>query len=369
MSSRFRFTLAGPDDDADLRALMAQGRMEGDIAVSFRREPSYFAGCVMQGDGTQVIKCMELETGRLIGHGCRSTLDAFVDGQPLRIGYLSDLRSLAQYRGGTLLARGFRCLRELHDAAPVPFYYTVIYEGNDQAVGNLVGARAGLPAYLDCGRILTPAIQLDFPRRELRLPGMRVVGARSSQLPAVVGFLNEWQSQRQLAPVRSVAQFAPGARYSGLRAEDFLLAVDDADRIAGTLAIWDQGHIRQTHVERYSRRLALARPLFNLAARVLPLKPLPPVGARVPFVYLACACTREHDLGILRLLLRAAYRKLRTGRAHYAIAGLHETDPFAAALDDYRTIPAAGRLYLVSYPEGTPAPPRGGIPYVEAGCI
>lgn len=368
MSSRFRFTLAGPQDDADLRALMAQGRMEGAIAVSFRREPSYFAGCVLQGDGAQVIKCMEVESGRLAGHACRSTLEMFVDGRPQRVGYLSDLRSFVNYRGGTLLARGFRYLRELHEADPVPFYYTVIYEGNDQAVGNLVGGRAGLPAYLDYGRILTPAIQLDFPRRELRERGLRVAQATSSQLPAIVHFLNEWHAQRQLAPVRHAAQFAQGGRYSGLRAEDFLLALDDNDEIAGTIAIWNQSAIRQTHVEQYSRPLALARPLFNLAARVLPFKPLPPVGGRVPYVYLACACAREHSVGTFRMLLRSAYRQLRNTDAHYAIVGLHESDPFAAALEDYRCIAAAGRLFLVHYPD-SPAPSRAGIPFVEAGCI
>ena len=368
MSSRFRFTLAGPEDDAALRALMAQGRMEGDIAVSFRREPSYFAGCVVQGDGAQVIKCQEIETGSLIGHGCRSTLEVFVAGRPQRIGYLSDLRSLGSYRGGTLLARGFRYLRELHEADPVPFYYTVIYQGNDQAVGNLVGGRAGLPAYLEHGRLLTPALQLDFAKPEIVLPGLRVVSATAAQLADIVAFLNQWQAGRELAPLRHAAQFTPGGRYSGLRAEDFLLAVDDAGRIAGTLALWDQGAIRQTHVERYSLRFALARPLFNLAARVLPFRPLPPVGARVPYVYLACLCTREHDAGIFRMLLRAAYNRLRSSAAHYAIVGLHERDPFVAALADYRTIAAAGRLYLVHYADA-PAPSRGGIPYIEAGCI
>jgi hypothetical protein len=368
VSSRFRFELAGPADDADLRELMAQGRMEGRIAVSFRREPSYFAGCAVQGDGAQVIKCMEVATGRLVGHGCRSTLEVFVGGKPARIGYLSDLRSFASYRGGTLLARGYRYLRELHDADPVPFYYTVIYEGNEQAVSNLVGGRAGLPVYLDHGRILTPAIRLDLPRRELRLPGLRITGATAAQLPEIIAFLNHWQSGRELAPVRHQAQFAPGGRYSGLRAEDFLLALDDAGRIAGTLAIWDQAAIRQTHVERYSRGLALARPLYNLAAHVLPFKPLPPVGARVPYVYLACACTREQEVATFRVLLRAAYRRLRSTGAHYAILGLHETDPLAAALRDYRSIAAAGRLYLAHYAD-SPAPPRGGIPYVEAGCL
>jgi hypothetical protein len=360
--------LAGPEDDADLRALMAAGRMEGAIAVSFRREPSYFAGCAVQGDGAQVIKCMEADTGKLVGHGCRSTLEVFVGGQRQRIGYLSDLRSFARYRGGTLLARGYRYLRDLHDADPVPFYYSVIYEGNQQAVSNLVGGRAGLPHYLDHGRILTPAIQLDLPRRRLNMPGIRIVDAQPSQLPAIVGFLNRQHATRDLAPVRAVAQFAPGGRYSGLTAGDFLLAIDAEGEIAGTLALWDQSAIRQTHVERYSPGLALARPLYNAAARLLPFKPLPAIGARVPYVYLACACVRGQDLELFRVLLRAAYRRLRHTSAHYAIVGLHETDPLAEALQDYRSIPAAGRLYLVHYSDSPPAPLEG-IPFVEAGCI
>ena len=73
MSSRYAFDLAGPADDAQLRARMAEDRMEGSIAISFRREPSYFAGCRVQGDATQVMKCVDTATGRIVGLGSRST--------------------------------------------------------------------------------------------------------------------------------------------------------------------------------------------------------------------------------------------------------------------------------------------------------
>lgn len=370
MSSRFHFALASAADDASLRALMAAGVMEGDIAVSFRREPSYFAGCVLQGDGTQVIKCVETETGRLVGHGCRSTLEVFMGDAAVRIGYLSDLRSLARYRGGTLLARGFRRLRELHDADPVPCYYTVIYDGNSLAAANLLGARAGLPAYLDQGLVLTPALQSGLPKPPLELPGARIVEGEDSRLAAVVEFLNREQRTRPLAPVRTVAQFAPGGRYSNLHANDFLIAENANGEILGALAIWDQGPFRQTHVERYSRRLALARPFYNLAARVLPVKPLPPPGARVPHVYLSCIATRHNDPAIFRVLLRAAYNRLCRSASHYAIVGLHERDTLAAELKPYRQIPAAGRLFLVHYPnEGAPPDLRDRVPAPEAACF
>ena len=104
--SRFEFSLAGPADDLQLRARMAADSMEGSITVSFRREPSYFAGCRLQGDATQVVKCVDTIAGRIVGLGSRSTALAFVGGQRVRIGYLSDLRLTPELRRGLLVARG-----------------------------------------------------------------------------------------------------------------------------------------------------------------------------------------------------------------------------------------------------------------------
>jgi hypothetical protein len=144
--SRYAFALATPADDAQLRARMAMDRMEGTIAVSFRREPSYFEGCSVQGDVTQVVKCIDTHTGALAGLGSRSTTVAWVDGRACTIGYLSDLRVAADYRRGTLLARGYSYFRGLHDADPVPFYTTMIYEGNTPALATLQGGVPGFHA-------------------------------------------------------------------------------------------------------------------------------------------------------------------------------------------------------------------------------
>ena len=74
--SRFGFALAQPADDAELRARMAADRMTGTIAVSFRREPSFFAGCRVQGDAAQVVKCTDTQDGTFVGLGTRSTVRA-----------------------------------------------------------------------------------------------------------------------------------------------------------------------------------------------------------------------------------------------------------------------------------------------------
>lgn len=369
MSSRYIFDLAVPADDAQLRARMAEDRMEGPIAVSFRREPSYFGSTCVQGDATEIIKCVDTHTGRIVGLGSRSTAMAFVNGTPQRIGYLADLRGAPEVRRGTLLARGFRLLRELNARDHVPFHTTVIYAGNTPALRSLVGARAGLPVYQDRGRVLTPALHLDLPRRAITLRGIDIDRGQPGDLPEIVAFLDRRMRERQFAPVYREQDFTTG-RFLHLDVRDFFVARSKR-RIVGTLAAWDQAAIRQTHVERYSPLLAAVRPLYNLAAQMTPLKPLPAVGARIPYVYLACAAVEDDDVDLFRGLLRTTCNSLRRGPWHYAIASLHERDPLAQVLAECRQIAAAGRLFIVHYPEdaGAVAALDARVPYVEAGCL
>ena len=349
--TRFQFSLADSSDDDALRQRMNLDVMDGSIAVSFRREPSYFLGTGVQGEQAQVIKCVDTESGRLAGLGTRLQLDAFINGQQQRIGYLSDLRGDPRYRGGTLLARGYRYLRQLHDADPIPFYYSLILEGNESALKNLPGARAGLPVYHDMGKILTPAIHLDLPRKTVREPRLRIQTASIDQLPEVFKFIQKQYAKKQFAPIYQIEDMA-SPRLSGLRTEDILIAIR-GNKIVGTLAAWDQHNFRQTHIERYSRTLKILRPFYNLAATLSPLKPLPATGNPVPYFYLALVAIENDDANIFRALLSKLHNQRRSGEWHYFIAGLHEKNPLSKVLAEYRSIKAAGHLYLIYYPDNT----------------
>ncbi|RPI41639.1 MAG: hypothetical protein EHM59_19705 [Betaproteobacteria bacterium] len=367
--SRFRFAVAAAADDAQLRARMAADWMQGRIAVSFRREPSFFAGCPLQGEQVQTIVCVDRTTRKLIGLGTRASSAAYVNGAPARVGYLADLRCDPEYRGGTLLARGYRFLRELHERDPLPLYTTVIYDGNEPALNALCGARAGLPEYRRFGRLRTPAIRLDRDRAPLACDGIAIMRAGPELLPTLIAFLNARHATRQFAPVVRPADLQ-GGRLSGLQAGDFLLAMRH-DRIVGSIALWDQSAMRQTHVEQYGGLLGAVRPLFNLYAKLAGVRPLPSPGSRVPYLYLACFALEDDDLDVGRTLLRAAYRAARGGPWHYAILGLHEGDPLAALLGEYPAIDAAGHLFVVHYGDGADEFARldGRVPYLEAGCL
>lgn len=367
--SRFRFELASARDDAGLRRRMAQDWMQGRLSVSFRREPSYFAGCDVQGECVQVIKCTDLDTGEIIGMGSRALKTVFLNGLPGRAGYLSDLRSHPAYRNGTLLARGYRFLRELHEASPVPLYYTVILEGNARALNSFLGCRAGLPHYRDCGRILTPAIHLDLDRRKIPVAGVRFERGRADQLGAIADFVRRRYAEKQLAPLWRADDFG-ATPLRGLSGHDFYLAVR-AGRIVGTVAAWDQRAFRQTHVEQYSPGLRFIRPCYNLLARLTPLKPLPRPGSMVPYFYLSFVAVEDNDPEIFRGLLGELYRDRRRGPWHYFIAGLHERDPLSAVLREYRSILSAGRLFVVHYEDGAEAFARldARVPYLEMATV
>src|SRR5262249_31945621 len=96
--SRFRFDLATPADDAELRRVLAARPMPGGIGVGFRRDPSWFAAAVVDGHFRQVVVCRDDERGRMVGFGCRSVRRLYVNGAGTDVGYLSSLRVLPEYR-------------------------------------------------------------------------------------------------------------------------------------------------------------------------------------------------------------------------------------------------------------------------------
>ena len=102
---RYQLELATPADDADLRRVLAETPMDGRIAISFRREPSYFDAAVVEGDFHQVIAVRDGHDGKIVGMGCRSVRSRYVNGRLDRIGYLSGLRLLAEHRSRGLVAR------------------------------------------------------------------------------------------------------------------------------------------------------------------------------------------------------------------------------------------------------------------------
>lgn len=347
-----RFEPAKESDDEELRALLHKTPMGGSISVAFLREPEYFPATRIQGPFTQVF--IAKAGGEIVGAATRAIRPTFLNGEIIDGGYLSDLRLVPNFRRGMTLARGYRYLRELHRDGRTAIYTTVIVEDNEIALKTLGANRAGMPSYLDQGRILTPMISL-----KKRLPEIpaAIRSGTPEDLPAIVSKLNEKKMQFQ--PVYSEGNLIDG-RFQNLEAKDFRLLFREG-KLVGVMAAWNQRPFRQTVIKNYSGAVGVLRPLVNLFRS----PPLPATNEPLSFFYIAFAATDSVE--DYRTLLRSIYNE-SVGSSHtHMIAGLHERDPRLPVLRDYPQTRFAGRLFTVTFDGPVEIDDR--IPYVEAALL
>jgi hypothetical protein len=371
--TRYRFDLAGPPDDADLRRVLAATPMAGTIGLTFLREPSYFAGACVEGRFRQVLACRDTEDGRIVGFGVRSVSPRYVNGRPEAIGYLSTLRLLKEHRNRGLAARGYATFRRLHADGRTPLYLTTIAESNHLALTLLTSGRAGLPTYHDAGRFHTAALPLT--RRTVpRLPrtGLEVRPARREDVAALLTFLREHGARRQFFPVYEEEDFAgENGAFKDLRPEDVLLAFRGG-ALVGTLAGWDQQGFRQTVVHGYGGVLSWLRPAYNVWGRLRGLPQLPRPGGIVSYLTAALPVVVGDDPTVFAALLAGLRARAVADGAHqYLMLGLHETDPLLPVVRACRATWYDTRLYLVCWDDGEPTCRGldGRPPYLELGCL
>lgn len=367
--SRFAITLAEQRDDAELRALLRENPMKGSMHVTFEREPDFFAACAIRGGSYQVGVGRDLESGRIVGLGTRSVSDAFTNGVPATFGWLSDLRLQPAYRGGTLVARGYRFLRELHADRRAPLYGTVIFHDNQTALQTIAAGRASLPAYHDLGVIHCPGINLRRAKPPVAAD-CEIVRGRRELLPEIVECLNRNNARKQFAPVHDVESFAHLTRWKDFQSSDFYVACRDG-KVIGVVGRWDQSAFKQTRVISYGGGLRWLVPAANALHSLLGTTAFPRPGEPVPYFYVSFIAVDDDDLPVFRALLRKLYNDAVGSTFRYAILGLHERDPLLPVIEEYSRTPFAGRLFCVCFADGEDVYRGldGRVPYVEAATL
>jgi len=367
--ARFAITLAERGDDAELRALLRDNPMDGSMQVTFEREPDFFASCPIRGSFHQVGVGRDLESGRIVGLGTRSIADAFVNGRSVPFGWLSDLRLEPACRGGTLVARGYRFLRQLHGDGRVELYGTVIFQNNQTALRTIAATRAGLPAYHDLGVLHCPGINLRR-RKPTLTAGCDIVRAGRELLPEIVDCLNRNNARKQFAPLHDVESFIHGNRWKDFQPSDFFVALRN-NHVVGVVGRWDQSAFKQTRVISYGKRLRWMVLAAKAVQTLLGAPAFPEPGQYVPFFYMSFIAIDQDDVGVFRALLRQVYNDSVGSSFRYAMVGLHERDPLLAAMKDYSLTPFAGRLFCVCFADGEHMYRTldGRVPYVEAATL
>jgi hypothetical protein len=345
-----KFSLATAAHEQALRRMARDQAMPGRIQLAFAREPDWFAAQEVLGHAHQTIVATD-DAHSVVGCGVRAIRRAFVNGTESTIGYLSGLRSLPDSRRATGLARGYRFLRQLHEAdRRAPAYLTTIVEDNANVAALLTSARAGLPAYLDQGRFLSSVIPLGRRRPVSPPQGIAIRTGADIPLDELLGFLRKEGPRRQFFPALHREDFG-SPRLRGLDPSDFLVAVRGG-QLVGVAAVWDQSSFRQTLVAGYAPALRFARPALNLVMRLAGRRPLPPPGQCLRFFHVAFICICDDDPSILAALLERVHADYRDSPFDHFVVGLHERDPLRPALRRFPAIQYASRLYLAGWDDG-----------------
>ncbi|MGA2813722.1 MAG: hypothetical protein ABSG16_20150 [Candidatus Acidiferrum sp.] len=348
---------------------MVNNPVPGNIEVTFEREPDFFVGSEIRGAFNLTIAVRDLQSGKIVGIASRSVTKAFVNGVPSDLGYLSDLRLSPEYRSGSLLARGYRFLKELHADGRALLYTTAIFAENSRALATLTAGRAGLPTYhpmgcLDCsginlGRTKPPfEARCDIERGSLTL------------LPQIVECLNRNNARKQFAPFHTCEDFLPGGRWRDFTPTDFYVAMRD-NRVMGVIGQWNQRRFKQTRIIRFSGPLRWLAPMVKLAHPILKGRRFPEVGEELRSFYVSFVAVDNDDVSVFRALLRVLYRDAAAGDAMFALTSLHQEDPLRAALADYSLTPFCARIFCVCYGDGNQVFENldNRVPYMEAATL
>lgn len=347
---RVAFSLAGERDDADLRRLLRENPMPGPISVSLEREPSIFHAAGVEGEGHQILVARQVETAQAIAMGSVAVRERFVNGSPRRVGYLGQLRLDRAWRGrGDVVRAGYRFLRKLHEELDRPPCFTSIVAENRAARRLLEAGLPGMPKYHRIGAFTTTLLMSGGRARGRPGRGTRVDLGSRERLVEIVECLDRNGRRYQFHPRWTAEDLtSPDRSRRRLRPEDFHVAVRDG-RVVGCLATWSQEPFKQIVVRGYSRPLRAIRPLLNVASRLTGGVALPPIGSRIPYVFISHVAVDGDDPEVFGGLLSNALAS-PAARGRVAVLGFSVGHPLLAGVrDHYRCRAYDSILYTVAW--------------------
>ena len=318
--------------------------------LSFEREPDAGVAARIDGEVHQTIVARERASGRIAAIAARTIHRAFVNGEPMRIGYLGQLRIARTFRAScTLMSAGYAFCRALHDADPVPLYITSVLSGNVAARRLLVDLLyRDAPAMRPIGRLLTVVARPGRMPRASPATGLSIHRGSSELVPEIVDLLQRNGRRHQFARVWTsgdlTAPLGPGVEH--------LLVARAGTRIVGCLACWDQRAFKQVRVRGYAPALRRWRWLINACGGLTGTPSLPPVGRRLEMAYLSHVAIDDDRTDVLRALL-SRVGDVVPADVEQVVAGFSQDSPLLEAFrGGVRSRLYESVLFAAAWPDG-----------------
>ena len=355
---RFEFREAKPEDNSEICEIF-RIPMGGSLALSLERDPDYFAGARVQNEKPRVFVGVDHEKHCLTGSFSVGERRVYLNGKPEWIPYFCDLRIRDEYRSGTLLARGYKFVKE--EVLAGRYAQTIIVADNQEAINSLTGSRAGLPTYVPFGAYVTRAIPGNAASKMKYDASISIRKAQMADLGLMKSLCEEAGRQKQFYPCYDFEFSSPYFR--DLSFDQYYIAYRNGSPV-GMTGVWNQKSFKKTRICAYGRGLNLARPLYNAWMKLKGGISLPEPGSVLPYSYLHTVNTKNNDPQILRALVR----EIANDRddAEYFLLGLDARDRLGDAFRGLSVREFHGFHYLVDAGAALPEP---SLFYLEAARI
>ncbi|MBF0595515.1 MAG: hypothetical protein HQL22_11200 [Candidatus Omnitrophica bacterium] len=333
---KINFRLATREDNQGLLDLAHAVSMSGDIEIVFERNPNFFYACEIQGFSYQVLVATRSDN-TICASGVRVLKSAYINGNPMEIGYLGDLKVSSKARKLRILSNGYQKMKKLHQDGQAMLHITAIIDDNKDAKAALVWKNKdqSIPNYYDLGRINTYFVFPFLPRFLLNMP--KIVRGNREIIDNIVSFLNAEGMKKQFFPVYTREYFLNLRQFN---VSDFYVAYE-GDQIVGVVATWDQSSFRQTLLKKYHGSMTWIKRILGSL--------LPQEGERIKHLYVSFVTVKDNSSRILAALLHYVYADIRKVGYKYFVLGLHEQDALNKALRGVSSIVYKSRLYVAEY--------------------
>ncbi len=359
MSTRVRFIMADKRHDGEIRRLLRDNPMPGEVTLTFEREPNFFIGSRLPGvmeDQTIIA----LEDDRVVCMGGCSVRWRYLNGKLQRVGYLSGLRLDHSAQGRfDIMRRGYQFFAESNQDASTTCFFTSIASDNARSLRILERGLPGMPHYRFLSEYVTLLLPIsDQPTNAGRVPqkalrnlagrGLRYTRGSKERAGQLARFLNNCGKDSHFATHWTEDELLQFEDF-GLPITDFHV-VRDGETIVAAAAVWDQRSFKQTVIRSYSQRLSLLRPWINIAGRLLGTPGLPKTNFPLEHAFLSpCAAHPAHDKllpDLIRLCLPAAASR----GIKFLTVGFAKQDPRIKAVQAaFRCREYLSRLYQVAW--------------------
>lgn len=340
---------ATPADDAAVRALLRRTPMEGDIGLTFEREPDASLSATVEGERHHAFVAREAD-GTVTGLCSRAVRRVWVNGSQARVGYLGQLRTeRAAVAVRRAIEAGFAACRASRRDDELPFDYTSIMADNVTARRFLERGVRGLPRYSPLGGFRTLLVPVISRNAAHDVVGLKIESGSLVGAAQIAAFLQAQYSAYQLAPVWTEADLMSNEVTRDLSLGDFVVALREG-AIVGCAALWDQSAYRQSVVRGHAPWLGRVRGIANVWYSMTGQARLPAVGERLRIATISHFAVAGDDPDVAMALIERARSNAVSRKLELLVLGFAESRPFVPALRNrLRTRILESILYGVLY--------------------